>query len=301
MGYPAKILLFGEYGIILNSMALAIPYPRFSGRFRFSATSPGLSRTETESNEVLKKLLLFLKSNDDDFRYFNLPRFETEINHGLYFDSTIPVSAGLGSSGALTAALYERYSTQLHYNPEYRSIKSDLAAIENFFHGESSGFDPLTSLLKKPVLMEDQTLLITTTDLSPFLSTYTIFLINTHSNGNTGKLVNYFREQYRLRDFNKIINNQYIPVINQTIKAVTEVDFGSFDQLIPRYSEFQLTNFGEMIPREMHTYFKYGIDSGDFHLKLCGSGGGGYILGFARDRLKAESYFNLNHLDWTVV
>lgn len=48
-------------------------------------------------------------------------------------------------------------------------------------------------------------------------------------------------------------------------------------------------------------YFEHGIDSSDFHLKICGSGGGGYIPGFVRDQLVAETYFNLNHLDWTVV
>lgn len=301
MEYPAKILLFGEYGIILKSMALAMPYLRFSGRFRFSDTSLHLSRREAESNDALNKFLLFLKSNADNFPYLYLSRFESEINHGLYFDSSIPVGSGLGSSGALAAALYERYSTKLHYNPDYPIIRANLALIESYFHGTSSGIDPLTSMLKKPILMEGQTSLISAIDLSPFLNTYTVFLINTHSNGNTGTLVNYFMEQYHLPDFKELIDHQYIPVINQTIIAVAGANLESFDQLISRYSKFQLTYFGEMIPVEMRTYFEHGIDSGDFYLKLCGSGGGGYILGYARDRLKAESYFNLNHLDWTIV
>lgn len=301
MEYPAKILLFGEYGIILKSMALAIPYLRFSGRFRFSDTSLHLTRREAESNDALKKFLLFLKSHAENFPYLYLSRFESEINHGLYFDSSIPVGSGLGSSGALAAALYERYSTQLHYNPDYPIIKANLALIESYFHGTSSGIDPLTSLLKKPILMGSQTSLISAIDLAPFLNTYTIFLINTHSNGNTGALVNYFMEQYDLPDFKEVIDHQYIPVINQTILAVAGANLESFDQLISRYSKFQLTYFREMIPVGMRTYFEHGIDSGDFHLKLCGSGGGGYILGYASDRLKAESYFNLNHLDWTIV
>ena len=301
MDYPAKILLFGEYGIILNSMALAIPYTRFSGRFRFSETSPNLTQKEADSNNKLNELLVFLKRNENNFQYFNLQRFESEIILGLYFDSTIPVGSGLGSSGALTAALYERYSTQLHYHPEYRVIKSDLAAIESYFHGKSSGFDPLTSLLKKPIFMEPLTNSIMEIDLSHFFSSYSLFLINTNSKGNTGELVNSFMEKYLRPDFKALIDHQYIPLINQTIKAVTEDDLDSFEQLIPKYSAFQLDYFDEMIPMEMRTYFKHGIDSGDFYLKLCGSGGGGHILCFARDRFKAEAYFNLNHLDWTVV
>ena len=56
-----------------------------------------------------------------------------------------------------------------------------------------------------------------------------------------------------------------------------------------------------MIPLTMRKYFKYGIERGDFYLKLCGSGGGGYILGLARDCQRAASYFNLNHLEYMVV
>ena len=35
--------------------------------------------------------------------------------------------------------------------------------------------------------------------------------------------------------------------------------------------------------------WKKGIESGDYYLKLCGSGGGGYILGFTRDYEKAKA------------
>ena len=301
MDYPAKILLFGEYGIILNSMALAIPYPRYSGQFRFSNTpAENQLKAEAESNEELKKLLNFLKTNTSRFQFINLEHFEDEVNHGLYFDSSVPVGSGLGSSGALTAAIYERYLIYSHHN-EFQSIKTDLASIETYFHGKSSGFDPLVSLLNKPLLMKGQSSVISDIDLSTFFSAYTLFLINSYSKGNTCALVSLFMEKYHSPEFKESIDNEYIPIINQTVGAVTRSDFGSFDRLIPRYSEFQLSYFEAMIPQKMRSYFEYGIENGDFYLKLCGSGGGGYILGIARDRFKAESYFNLNHLDWTVV
>ena len=78
MNYPAKILLFGEYGIILNSMALAIPFPRFSGQFRFWGIE-NHSKTEVESNVGLKKLLAFFKIEIEKFRFINLELFEDDI------------------------------------------------------------------------------------------------------------------------------------------------------------------------------------------------------------------------------
>ncbi|HEY3388623.1 MAG TPA: hypothetical protein VGK38_03565 [Prolixibacteraceae bacterium] len=301
MNYAAKILLFGEYGIILNSMALAIPYPRFWGQFRFSnALSDNNSKTECESNIELKKLLTFFKTQTSKVRYINIELFENEINQGLYFDSSVPVGSGLGSSAALTAAIYERYLIQPH-QIDYLLIKKELGAIESCFHGKSSGFDPLVSLLKKPVMMDRNSSIITEIDLTPFLNKYTLFLIDTHSKGNTGELVNNFMKNYNRPDFKTVIDNEYIPIVNQVVKAVIESDFVSFDKFIVRYSEIQLSFFDTMIPQSMKSHFEYGITSGEFYLKICGSGGGGYILGFARERVKAESYFNLNHLDWMVV
>jgi mevalonate kinase len=44
-----------------------------------------------------------------------------------------------------------------------------------------------------------------------------------------------------------------------------------------------------MIPAKFHALWKQGIDTNDYYLKLCGSGGGGYILGFTEDIDKAKT------------
>jgi len=297
MEYPAKILLFGEYETILNSMVLAIPLPRYSGQFRFSATSGDhSSKTEAESNDALKKLFEYLKVNSTKFQFIDLELFEEEINQGLYFDSSIPI--GLGSSGALAAAIYERFLIYSQNN-KYQTIKSDLAAIETHLNGKSTGLNPLVSLLNKPLILKGKSSVIADVDLSDFFNNYTLFLINSDLPVNTDALVNILIEKNQ--NIKKMIDNEYISIINQTIEAVIGSDFFSFERLISKYSEYQLSNLGAMIPLHMKPYFEHGIKSGDFYLKLCGSGSGGFILGIARDRFKAESYFNLNHLDWTVV
>jgi len=301
MSYPAKILLFGEYGIILNSMALAIPYPRFSGQFRWpnsSTENPLL--TALESNRELKNLSAYLKNDAGKFQFLDLNLFEDEVIRGLHFDSSVPIGSGLGSSGALSAAIYERYVTHGSRN-DYQLIKTELGAIESFFHGKSSGFDPLISYLKRPVMIDNHSSVITGFDLTPFFNNHTLFLVNTHSKGDTGALVSNFMENYKNHDFKNSIDNEYIPLINEVVGSVINSDFDLFEELIVRYSEFQLSHFGELVPPEMTQHFEFGIESGEFYLKLCGSGGGGYMLGLARNYLKAEAYFNLNHLEYMVV
>ena len=44
-----------------------------------------------------------------------------------------------------------------------------------------------------------------------------------------------------------------------------------------------------MIPVKFHQLWKQGIDTNEYYLKLCGSGGGGYILGFTEDIDKAKN------------
>jgi len=43
-----------------------------------------------------------------------------------------------------------------------------------------------------------------------------------------------------------------------------------------------------MIPEQFHSIWQKGIDTNDYYLKLCGSGGGGYILGFTENFEKAQ-------------
>jgi len=301
MDYPAKIILFGEYGILLNSKALAIPYPRFSGSFRFpDASKESYSKSESESNSAMTKLNRYFIDHSEDFEFLDIRQFESDLALGMYFDSTIPSGSGLGSSGALSAAIYDRYAV-IGAPKDLRIVKSNLATIESCFHGVSSGIDPFISWICKPVFFRNMSDPDTTVDLSPFFNTYTLFLVNSHSPGNTGALVNHFMERYQEAGFKELIDQEYIPVINHTIDALLASDFSTFENLLARYSKLQLAHFHRMIPEMMINHFKHGIETGQFYLKICGSGGGGYILGISRDRIKAEAYFNLNQLDYTVV
>ena len=47
-----------------------------------------------------------------------------------------------------------------------------------------------------------------------------------------------------------------------------------------------------MIPNKYHSLWKKGIDNDSYCLKLCGSGGGGYILGFTKNIEKAKKELN---------
>ena len=57
--YYSKILLFGEYGIIHDSMGLSIPYNDYNGKLLFSEKP---DETAVHSNKNLKKFLKHLQN-----------------------------------------------------------------------------------------------------------------------------------------------------------------------------------------------------------------------------------------------
>ena len=301
MDFPGKILLLGEYGILLDSMALSVPYPRYSGRFRFPDDEAGKkTENETASGTELKRMLAYLSSHREKFSYLDLKRFETELGLGLWFESTIPQGAGLGSSGALTAALYARYALEGSVEG-YLATRERLAAIESCFHGRSSGIDPLTSLLGQPLLSQAKSPFLQTVDLSPFLNAYTLFLVDTQQKSSTGGLVAHFMECCKDPAYRQTMEQVYLPLLEETVNALLSGDFDSLDPALKRMEQFQLTNFEKMIPPSMRTVFAEGADRDHCIFKLCGSGGGGYLLAISRNRSLTEKYLMSRHLNYSVV
>src|SRR3990167_3789440 len=103
--FYSKILLFGEYGIIQDSKGLSIPYNFYNGALK-SDENP--TEEAKKSNESLVKFVAYLKklqTEQPELVTFNIEVLQNDVNNGMYFDSSIPQGYGVGSSGALVAAI----------------------------------------------------------------------------------------------------------------------------------------------------------------------------------------------------
>src|SRR5690606_5564960 len=108
--FYSKILLFGEYGIIDSSKVLSMPYNFYNGALKIEEIP---SEEARKSNESLKGLVAFLKemtTKNPELVEFDFDPLEQDVNNGMYFDSSIPHGYGVGSSGALVAAIYDQYA-----------------------------------------------------------------------------------------------------------------------------------------------------------------------------------------------
>lgn len=285
--YPSKLLLFGEYAVTLGASALALPTAHFSGHW---AWGEGASQQQA-LNEWTEYLAAQAAELLDAGCRLDIELIRADLKQGLFFESNIPLGYGLGSSGALCAALYERYAANpIEKNDEdaYPQLKSILALMESFFHGASSGIDPLVSYVQRPLLLKGRNQIKAIELSAPANGRPCLFLLDTGISRQTGPLVQWFSEQNKLPDFAGLLQSELLPYNEAAIAAVLA---GQWDQLrepFEQISRWQLRHLPPMIPKGFHKLWEKGLQDGAYLLKLCGAGGGGFLLGWASSEAEAR-------------
>ena len=288
--FYAKILLFGEYGIIKDSKGLSIPYNFYRGALKLNAPA-----TFEDSHDKLKLFCAYLKTISTDIVLFNWERIESDLSQKMYFDSSIPQGYGVGSSGALVAAIYDQYAlnkiTVLENLTKDKLVhlKTVFAAMESFFHGKSSGLDPLNSYLSLPLLINSKNSIEPTGIPSQNPEGKgAVFLLDSGIVGETAPMVSIFMQNMEQESFRLMMKDQFIKYTDQCIEDFLHGNLRSLFTYTKKLSHLVLNNFKPMIPEKFHALWKRGLETNDYYLKLCGSGGGGYILGFTEDLDKVK-------------
>ena len=293
--FYSKILLFGEYGIIQDSKGLSIPYNFYNGALK-SDENP--SEEAKKSNQSLVKFVAYLKQlqiEQPSLVTFNIDVLQNDVNNGMYFDSSIPQGYGVGSSGALVAAIYDKYATnkitvlENLTREKLLQLKSIFSNMESFFHGKSSGLDPLNSYLSLPILINSKDNIEAAGIPSQSATGKgAVFLLDSGIVGETAPMVNIFMENLKDQGFRKMLKSQFIKYTDSCVENFLQGDMKSLFKNTKELSKVVLSNFKPMIPEQFHQIWQNGIETNDYYLKLCGSGGGGYILGFTQDFEKAK-------------
>lgn len=289
--FYAKILLFGEYGIIKDSKGLAIPYNTYRGALK---SVENLNGEAKKSNENLYKFYSYLVGLNTSDVSFRLEEFKADLDNGMYFDSSIPQGYGVGSSGALVASIYDKYAndkiTVLENltRDKLLSLKETFSIMESFFHGKSSGLDPLNSYLSLPILINSKTNIEPAGIPSQKEGKGAVFLLDSEMTGETEPMVNIFMNKMKNEGFRKMLNEEFVTYTDACIDDFLRGNIKSLFGNVKQLSKVVLTNFKPMIPVAFHKVWEQGIKTNDYYLKLCGSGGGGYILGFTEDYEKAK-------------
>lgn len=259
--YCAKTLLFGEYTIIDGGTALSVPFRQFSG-----------SWASNEEGEDLTPFFNFLKT----LSFLNAQKIEHVSSLGWIFKSTVPQGYGLGSSASLTAAAYELFCDDI---PEgILHVKENLATIESFFHGKSSGLDPLSVFFNRSILSDDGE--VSFLDLK--IAGRNFFLYDSQMDRDTKAMISIYMDKKADPSFEQI--RLELETLNKRVIKSLRMGYSPKNDM-HKISEFQFDHFQEMIPNHIAKLWHAGLKSKKYFMKLSGAGGGGYFLIYAVEEI----------------
>ena len=284
--YYSKVILFGEYSMIFDATALMIPLKRFSAQWQFpQSRNRAASLT---SNQSLKQFCQYLSENETLSNLFDLQSFKNDLDEGLFLASNVPSGYGLGSSGTLVAAVYDRYATKK--TDDYLQLKTLFGLMESHFHGSSSGIDPLQCYLGKPFKITPKGVeLLSDGFLKKDIH---ICLIDTKIKSNTKPLVDHFKKQRQNPKFLDRFQKEYTPLVKSCIDTMIQGDTELFFNSLTQLTKGQIEFLRPMITDNTLDLFTTDFDF-NFDVKISGSGGGGYVLGFTDDVGKANELLSL--------
>ena len=282
--FHGKILLFGEHIIHRGGRGLAIPAPVFQGRFRFA-------KAPVAAAQPLMAWAEWITSQPELAKGIDTASFFEDIQRGMYFDSNIPQGYGAGSSGALTAAVYHSYRKKKN-RISTEEIKEQLSRLESFFHGKSSGLDPLVSLLNYPISISEKE--IRKVALPQGKDHTAVFLLDTQIARSTGDWVKLFLQKCRQADFQKMITESMIPVNENCIQSLLNNKQNTLFNSLQLLSQLQYDYMREFIPNHLHLIWQQSLFRKEYKLMICGAGGGGFMLCFS-SITQQELEFRLQH------
>lgn len=277
--------------MIFDSTALMVPLRRFKAEWKMNTAldQPG----EQASNKSIRKFRQYLANDPELAPLFDFKRFDVDLEQGLFLDSNVPSGYGLGSSGTLTAAVWKRYANTQFDN--LIELKRILGKMESCFHGSSSGIDPLECYLNKPFRINAQAVTLLPESFIP--ANIHVFLADTGIKSNTKPLVQYFKGKREDSDYLKAFQTTYVPYVSACIDNLIAGQTEAFFSTLRQLTDGQLQFLRPMITDNTIDLF---LEKPDFHfgVKISGSGGGGYVLGFTDDVEQTRHFLDGYDLIW---
>lgn len=290
--YFSKVILFGEYSMMLDATAMMMPFKRFSAQWQFPA-DPKASHAMA-SNGSLRKFCHYLSDDALLSQLIDVDRFSTDLDNSLFLSSNVPTGYGLGSSGTLVAAVFDRYAMQRI--TDLMELKMIFGLMEGFFHGSSSGIDPLQCYLAKPFMISAEKGVELLDEVSLRKDIH-VCLIDTKTKSNTKPLVAYFKQQLQNRDYHSQFWQQYVPRVKSCIASMVDGRKDAFFTALKQLSQSQIEFLRPMVADKAIDLFLVDYDF-HFGVKILGSGGGGYVLGFTDDVASASELLRNRDVVW---
>ncbi|NIM44632.1 MAG: mevalonate kinase [Nitrososphaeria archaeon] len=279
---PGKVILAGEHFVVHGGKALALAIDRYVD-VRVSSSKHPLEVYHSERGEVdyLDQRGRWILSSE--FR--NLTPIETSVkktfeylgkraNLKLDISSNIPVSAGLGSSASLSAAIVKGVSHRLGYELSRDELIKVASESEKVVHGDPSGVDLATVISGGLVLFDGSTrrILKNVKDVD-----FPLVVGNSLDRRSTGDLVgNVGVLSSKYKDIFSLFVHLSDHVVEQGLEATLRGDLETLGRMF-NISHGLLHSIGVSTAKLEAMIFK-SLSHGALGAKVTGAGGGGCMI-----------------------
>jgi len=264
--YSGKVLLFGEYTILCGGHALVCPFPKFFAQWE-------------DHQRMDLRLLNFIHHVKKEIKQLSIvdPRklehLENKIKSGLVLKTNIPLGKGLGSSGSVCAAVLMQCISDNRSQYSLNTLRENFSIMESYFHGKSSGVDPLIPFIEQSILINND--FIKTVNLSH--DNLHVYIYDSEIERKTKPLVTWFQKNMQLgTSFSKSVHE--MKEVNNSIINDLVLKQGTSFSNIKHLSQLQFDAFKELIPPTIRLLWKNTFNKSNVSMKLCGAGGGGCFL-----------------------
>jgi mevalonate kinase len=156
-----------------------------------------------------------------------------------------------------------------------------MAMMESYFHGKSSGLDPLISYIDHPLLIQGSQE-VSIIEKPKLNSMGQFYLLDTKIQRKTSPLVHQFLKDCSDEKYLSGID-KYMNLTNLIIDDLLELNKKSFVDRFKDISRLQYLYFEKMIPDSLKDIWLSGLENREYYMKLCGAGGGGFFLIYSLD------------------
>ena len=278
LSVPSKLLLFGEHSVLMGSPAIILPMWKFPARLRIPAREQ--IEDHLDSNEQLARFYDYLSAHADWFDgHIHLKNFKETLKKGLFLESLIPIGYGLGSSASVCVAVYKVFGKTNLKDPN--QLKIFYSRMESYFHGKSSGLDPVAIHVNKPIVVDGPKIQIIEHQNKFIDENVHIYLLDSGITRNASALIETFQAELQNEDFKRRFSNEYLPILQNIKEKVLQEQPIGWD-LLKEVSAQQLNYFRKLIPEPIYSTWKQSISDKNTCIKLLGAGGGGFFLVFSK-------------------
>jgi mevalonate kinase len=299
---PGKTILVGEHAVVYGFPAIAIPvlqlittvqiFPKIGklpDDIIFHAPDINLCAAllQLDSTHPFSIAIKTVRT------FFKLPTYPA---CDIHIKSSIPISAGLGSSAAIAVGLIQALSNFIGANPNPETIAKLAYQVEMEYHGTPSGIDNTVIAYKKPILFQKDQPIKIIIPINPI----TILIANSGIPGKTKDAVAGVRD--RQTKSPEIVN----PLLEKIGEIVNLADIS--------IRNGEIENLGMLMNENHHLLQKIGVShekldllvntakqNGALGAKLCGGGLGGNMIALVHPEQVAQIAKKLKNMGATQI